>query len=104
MCLTAHELLQKKVSSSPAPLGGSAPWGHGTFGHLMSHRGSTSLGSQPSEGGKLSKAPTQGVPAADNLAHQSSAGLDHIHLHPAATVTCPNDSCQDKRKGQGTGS
>lgn len=42
---------------------------------------------------------TRGVPAAHNLAYQSSAGLNHVHLHPDMTVPCPNDSCQDKRKG-----
>lgn len=65
-------------------------------------QGCTSTGGQCSADRRFSKALTRGGPAADNLAHQSNSGLDHIHSYPNMTVTCPDDSRQDKRKGTGS--
>lgn len=64
-------------------------------------QGCTSAGGQRSADRRFSKALTRGGPAADNLAHQSDSGLDHIHSYPNMTVTRPDDSRQDKRKGAG---
>lgn len=75
-----------------------------TQSHWTSPRHTTSKGGQHAEGGKLSKAPREGEPAADTSAHRSSVGLDHVRLHPNMTVTCPSDSCQDKREGTRTDS